>query len=100
MDTLNIILNIVLIICSGVLVLSVLLQSTKSAGLGGAFGGDTQSFTARGRAASKEMKLQKLTIAMGIVIAVIAIAMMIVSTITKGSNNTEAMNIISNIMPM
>lgn len=35
MDTLNIILNIVLIICSGVLVLSVLLQSTKSAGLGG-----------------------------------------------------------------
>ncbi|MEE0681565.1 MAG: preprotein translocase subunit SecG [Candidatus Gastranaerophilaceae bacterium] len=100
MDTLNIILNIVLIICSGVLVLSVLLQSTKSAGLGGAFGGDTQSFTARGRAASKEMKLQKLTIAMGIVIAVIAIAMMIVSTITKGSNNSEAMNIISNIMPM
>ena len=100
MDTLNIILNIVLIICSGVLVLSVLLQSTKSAGLGGAFGGDTQSFTARGRAASKEMKLQKLTIAMGIVIAVIAIAMMIVSTITKGSNNAEAKNIISNIMPM
>lgn len=100
MDTLNIILNIVLIICSGVLVLSVLLQSTKSAGLGGAFGGDTQSFTARGRAASKEMKLQKLTIAMGIVIAVIAIAMMIVSTITKGSNNSEPMNIISNIMPM
>ena len=100
MDTFNIILNIVLIICSGVLVLSVLLQSTKSAGLGGAFGGDTQSFTARGRAASKEMKLQKLTIAMGIVIAVIAIAMMIVSTITKGSNNSEAMNIISNIMPM
>ena len=100
MDTLNIILNIVLIICSGVLVLSVLLQSTKSAGLGGAFGGDTHSFTARGRAASKEMKLQKLTIAMGIVIAVIAIAMMIVSTITKGSNNSEAMNIISNIMPM
>ena len=100
MDTLNIILNIVLIICSGVLVLSVLMQSTQSAGLGGAFGGDTQSFTARGRAASKEMKLQKLTIAMGIVIAVIAIAMMIVSTITKGSNNSEAMNIISNIMPM
>ena len=100
MDTLNIILNIVLIICSGVLVLSVLLQSTKSAGLGGAFCGVTQSFTARGRAASKEMKLQKLTIAMGIVIAVIAIAMMIVSTITKGSNNSEAMNIISNIMPM
>ncbi len=100
MDTLNIILNIVLIICSGILVLSVLLQSTKSAGLGGAFGGDTQSFTARGRAASKEMKLQKLTIAMGIVIAVIAIAMMIVTTITNGSNNSEAMNIISNMMPM
>ncbi len=100
MDTLNIVLNIVLIICSGVLVLSVLLQSTKSAGLGGAFGGDTQSFTARGRAASKEMKLQKLTITMGIVIAVIAIAMMIVSTITNGSTKSEAMNIISNMMPM
>lgn len=100
MDTLNVILNIVLIICSGVLILSVLLQSTKSAGLGGAFGGDTQSFTARGRAASKEMKLQKLTITMGIVIAVIAIAMMIVTTIINDSNNSEAMNIISSMMPM
>ena len=34
-------LNIVLILCSIVLIASVLLQSTKSAGLGGAYGGDT-----------------------------------------------------------
>jgi preprotein translocase subunit SecG len=54
------------------------MQSTKSSGLGGAFGGDTQSFTPRGKAASKEAKLQKLTQITAIGIGLIAVAMMIV----------------------
>ena len=70
-------LNIVLILCSIVLIASVLLQSTKSAGLGGAYGGDTESFTARGKAASRDKKLQKVTVISGIAIAVIAIAMLL-----------------------
>ena len=46
METLGIIVNIVLILASVALIAVVLMQQTKSAGLGGAFGGDTASFTA------------------------------------------------------
>lgn len=78
METVGMIVNIVLIIVSAVLVTVVLMQQTKSAGLGGAFGGDSASFTpARGRAASKEAKLQKLTLILAIIIGVLALAMMI-----------------------
>ncbi|MBQ3201842.1 MAG: preprotein translocase subunit SecG [Clostridia bacterium] len=76
---LSIIINIVLILASIALIAVVLLQQTKSAGLGGAFGGDTASFTARGRAASKEAKLQKITVILAAVIGVLAIAMMIIA---------------------
>ena len=79
MEALNTILNIVLIICSIALIAVVLMQQTKSAGLGGAFGGDTQSFTARGQAACREAKLQKITKILAIIIAVIAIAMTIIN---------------------
>ncbi len=78
MDALKIIINIVLIIVAVGLVTVVLLQQVKSAGLGAAYGGETSSFTARGRAASKEAKLQKLTIILGSVMALLAIAMMII----------------------
>ncbi len=77
MQTVGIIVNIVLIVASAVLVAVVLMQQTKSAGLGGAFGGDSSPFTARGRAASKEAKLQKLTVILAIAIGVLGIAMMI-----------------------
>lgn len=76
---LSIIINIVLILASIALIAVVLLQQTKSAGLGGAFGGDTASFTARGRAASKEAKLQKITVILAAVIGVLAITMMIIA---------------------
>lgn len=78
METLGIILNIVLILASVALIAVVLMQQTKSAGLGSTFGGDTTSFTARGRKASREAKLQKITIILGAVIGVLAIAMMII----------------------
>lgn len=78
MDTLRIIVNIIMILDAAVLITVVLMQKSKSAGLGGAFGGDTQSFTARGKAASKEAKLQKITIASAVIIGVMAIAMMII----------------------
>ncbi len=77
METVGIIVNIVLIIASAVLVTVVLMQQTKSAGLGGAFGGDATPFSARGRAASKEAKLQKLTIVLAVAIGILGIAMMI-----------------------
>ena len=78
MGTLHIILNIVLILASAALVVSVLMQKTKSSGLGSAFGSDTASFNTRNKAVSKEAKLQKITLILGIVIAVLTIAMMFV----------------------
>ena len=79
MGTIQMILSIVLILASAVLVTVVLMQQSKSAGLGSAFGGDTASLNnARGRAASKEAKLQRITIILAIVIAVLTIAMIFV----------------------
>ena len=53
MQTLNTILNIVLIVLSIAMIAVVLMQQSKSAGLGSAFGGDTQSFTAARRPAGR-----------------------------------------------
>ena len=71
MNALNIVLNIVLIIAAVGLIAAVLMQSGSSSGLG-ALTGESQSFTARGKAASKEKKLQRITIVLGIFIAVVA----------------------------
>lgn len=73
-------------IIAGILVASsilmcvvVLIQQTKSSGLGAAYGGETVSFSQRGKAASREAKLQKITVVLAIVIAVMAIAMLVIS---------------------
>ena len=79
MQDLNTILNIVLIVLSIAMIAVVLMQQSKSAGLGSAFGGDTQSFTARGQKASREAKLQRITKILAVAIGVIAIAMAIIS---------------------
>lgn len=79
METLRLILNILLILASIVLIVVVLMQKSKSSGLGSAFGGDTQALGSRGKAASKEAKLQKITIAGAVFIAVLAIVMMIIA---------------------
>lgn len=71
-------------IITGILVLSsvlmcvvVLIQQTKSSGLGAAYGGDTVSFSQRGKAASREAKLQKITLVTSIIIAVLSILLAI-----------------------
>ncbi|MBQ1564966.1 MAG: preprotein translocase subunit SecG, partial [Clostridia bacterium] len=69
--------DILMWVVAGILVLSsilmcvvVLIQQTKSSGLGAAYGGDNVSFSQRGKAASREAKLQKITVVLSIVIAV------------------------------
>lgn len=78
--------NTVMWIIAGVLVLAsvlmcvvVLIQQTKSSGLGAAYGGDTVSFSQRGKAASREAKLQKITVVLAIIIAVMAIALLLIA---------------------
>ena len=71
------IITIALVLVAILLIITVLLQKTKSAGMGSAFGGDTQSFTARGKAASREAKLQKATIILAAIMGVLAIVLSI-----------------------
>lgn len=79
MTTLSLVLTIILLVVAVLLIVVVLLQKTKSAGMGSAFGGETQSFTAKGKAASREAKLQKLTVYLAIVLGVLAIALALVN---------------------
>ena len=71
------IIRFALLLISLLLVVVVLLQKTKSSGMGAAFGGETTSFTAKGKAASREAKLQKLTIVLAIIVGVLALLLTI-----------------------
>lgn len=78
MEVVSTIITIALLLVAVLLIVVVLMQKTKSAGMGSAFGGDTQSFTARGKAASREAKLQKTTVVLAIIMGVLAIVLAIV----------------------
>ena len=77
MVTLALVIRIALLVISVLLVVVVMLQKTKSSGMGAAFGGETTSFTAKGKAASREAKLQKLTIILASVVGVLALLLTI-----------------------
>ena len=79
MDILMWIITGILVVSSILMCVVVLIQQTKSSGLGAAYGGDTVSFSQRGKAASREAKLQKITVVLAIVIAVMSIALMIIA---------------------
>ena len=68
--------EIVLVLASVLLIVAVLMQKSKSAGLGAAYGGDTESFGAKGREAAKDRKLKKATIILSIIIAVLTLILM------------------------
>ena len=73
METAALIIRIALMLISILLVVVVLLQKTKSSGLGSSFGGETTSFTQKGKAASREAKLQKLTIVLAAIVGLLAL---------------------------
>ena len=78
MEVVSTIITIALLVIAILLIVVVLMQKTKSAGMGSAFGGDTQSFTARRKAASREAKLQKTTVILAIVLGVLAVVLAII----------------------
>ena len=81
----------------------VLLQESKNAGLGSAFASETTSLnSSRGRKASREKQLQKLTVILGIVVAVLAVIMLMIPAFTKwftpSGDASSMLNVISNIL--
>ena len=76
MQTVEIIVNILMVIVAVLLVIVVLAQNAKSAGLGSAFGNDT---TALGHAkAGREAKLQRLTVIFASVLGVLALVLLVI----------------------
>ncbi|MBR0444401.1 MAG: preprotein translocase subunit SecG [Clostridia bacterium] len=78
MNILSIIITVLLVLDAIGIIIIVLMQKTKTAGLGAAFGDDGASFTSKGRAASKEAKLQKITIILAIVFGVLALILAVI----------------------
>ncbi|MDO4493736.1 MAG: preprotein translocase subunit SecG [Clostridia bacterium] len=79
MNVLSIILTIALVLVALAIIGVVLVQKTRSGGVGSAFGGESSSFAERGRATSRETKLQKITIVLGVIFGLLAIVLAAVS---------------------
>ena len=61
MDALVIVITVLQLLCGLAVILAVLFQSGKSAGLSGAIGGVADTFMAKGKAKSFDAKLAKAT---------------------------------------
>lgn len=84
METLELILNIVLVAVAVVLIVVVAIQKSKSSGLGAAFGGESVSASPRAKTASREVVLQRITVVLAIIFAVLALAITIIGQFIKG----------------
>lgn len=101
MEIVKIIVNFLLLIAAVLLVIVVLAQSASSSGLGSAFGNETTALTTRGKKASRERQLQKITVILGIIVAVLAIIMLLIPAITKWitpASTTSMLGVIENIL--
>ncbi|MBQ7122852.1 MAG: preprotein translocase subunit SecG [Clostridia bacterium] len=74
MNAFEIIVGIVLIITSLVLVATVLLQESRSAGLSGAIAGGAETFLGKGKSKTTEQKLAKITKIVAIIFFVLSFA--------------------------
>ena len=74
MNAFEIIVGIVLIITSLILVATVLLQESHSAGLSGAIAGGAETFLGKGKSKTAEQKLAKITKIVAIVFFVLSFA--------------------------
>ena len=70
METLNLVLTIIQVLCGLAVIAVVMLQSGKSAGLSGAIAGVADTFMAKNKAKSWDAKLAKMTkwVAIGFIV--------------------------------
>jgi preprotein translocase subunit SecG len=70
MDALRLIITIVQLLCGLAIILAVLFQSGKSAGLSGSIAGGADTFFSKGKAKTLDAKLAKMTkwVALGFVV--------------------------------
>ena len=77
MDALRLIITIVQLLCGLAIILAVLFQSGKSAGLSGAIGGVADSFLAKGKAKTIDAKLARATKWIGAAFLVLTLVLLI-----------------------
>ena len=73
MDALKLIITILQLLCGIAIILAVLVQSGKSAGLSGAIGGVADSFLAKNKARTLDAKLARATKWVGAVFVVLTL---------------------------
>ena len=77
MDALKLIITILQLICGLAIILAVLFQSGKSAGLSGAIGGVADSFLAKNKAKTLDAKLARATKWIGAVFLILTLILLI-----------------------
>ena len=77
MDALKLIITILQLICGLAIILAVLFQSGKSAGLSGAIGGVADSFLAKNKAKTLDAKLARATKWIGAVVLILTLVLLI-----------------------
>ena len=78
METLNLVLTIIQVICGLAVIAVVMLQSGKSAGLSGAIAGGADTFLSKNKAKSVDAKLAKMTKWVAILWVLLTLALSIV----------------------
>ena len=79
MDALKLIITILQLLCGLAIILAVLVQSGKSAGLSGAIGGVADSFLAKGQARTVDAKLARATKWIGASFLVLTLVLLIMA---------------------
>ena len=77
MDTLRLIITVLQLLCGLAIILAVLFQSGKSAGLSGAIGGVADSFLAKNKAKTMDAKLAGATKWVGAVFLILTLVLLI-----------------------
>ena len=77
MDTLRLIITVLQLLCGLAIILAVLFQSGKSAGLAGAIGGVADSFLAKNKAKTMDAKLARATKWVGAVFLILTLVLLI-----------------------
>ena len=77
MDTLKIVITVLQLLCGLAIILAVLFQSGKSAGLSGAIGGVADSFLAKNKAKTMDAKLARATKWIGALFLILTLVLLI-----------------------
>ena len=77
MDTMKLIITILQLLCGLAIIVAVLFQSGKSAGLSGAIGGVADSFLAKNKAKTMDAKLARATKWIGALFLILTLVLLI-----------------------